>query len=131
MRSDRMKKNQMNGGKINGIGDAAIAEKTGKTWVEWFAILDKAGAVKMSHKQIVAYLAEHHQVSAWWVQMVTVGYEQERGLRQLHEKADGYEISVSKTINVPIGVLFKAWNDETERSRWFPRRKLTIRKATP
>ena len=38
---------------------------------------------------------------------------------------------VSKTINVPLPVLFSAWEDETARARWFPRRKLTVRKATP
>jgi len=42
------------------------------------AILDKAGAKKMDHKQIVAYLSEQHQVGPWWQQMVTVGYEQAR-----------------------------------------------------
>ena len=123
-------KDQTNNGIVNGISDAAVAEKTGKPWAEWVAILDRAGAVQMNHKQIVAYLDKEYQVPAWWVQMITVGYEQERGLRQKHQKPDGYEVSVSKTINVPLPVLFQAWEDETARSVWFPRRKFTVRKAT-
>ncbi len=125
-----MKKNQSEN-KTAGISDEAVAGKTGKTWAEWFAVLDAAGAAKMDHKEIVAHLSEQHQVSSWWRQMLTVGYEQARGLRQKHEKPDGYEVSVSKIINVPLTVLFNAWEDETERARWFPRRKFTIRKATP
>ena len=63
------------------MSDAAVQASTGKIWKEWFAILDKAGARKMDHKQIVAYLVKHHKVGPWWQQMVTVIYEQARGLR--------------------------------------------------
>ena len=113
------------------IGDAAVQAKTGKTWAEWFAILDKAQATKMSHKEIVAYLSEQHQVGDWWQQMVTVTYEQARGLRAKHEKPEGFEISVSKTIGVPIATAFKAWKDARVRARWLPDGGLTIRTATP
>ena len=125
-----MKKTQTNG-KINGIGSAAVAEKTGKNWMEWLALLDAAGATQLTHQQIVAHLRENHQVPDWWVQMITVGYEQERGLRQKHEKPGGFEVSVSKTINVPLPYLFDAWTDDAELARWLGRRKVTIRKATP
>ncbi|HKQ75852.1 MAG TPA: hypothetical protein VJ810_19310 [Blastocatellia bacterium] len=124
-----MKKNQTENYPA-GISDEAVAEKTGKTWEEWFVILDAAGAANMDHKGIVAVLSDQYQVSSWWRQMLTVGYEQARGLRQKHEKPDGYEVSVSKTINVPLAVLFNAWGNEKERARWFPRRKITVRKAT-
>lgn len=125
-----MKKAQTND-KINGIGSAAVSAKTGKTWAEWFAVLDAAGATKMNHQQIVAHLHEEHQTPGWWTQMITVGYEQERGLRQKHEKPGGFEVSSSKTINVPLSILFNAWSNEAERVRWLPQRSFTIRKATP
>ncbi len=38
------------------MSDEAVKAKTGKTWKEWFAILDKAGARKLSHQDIVKYL---------------------------------------------------------------------------
>ena len=41
------------------MSDRAVQAKTGNTWPEWFAILDAAGAKKMDHKGIVAYLGEH------------------------------------------------------------------------
>src|SRR5215469_1117257 len=62
--------------------DEAVKAKTGKVWAEWFKILDKAGAKKMPHKEIALYLYEKQKLPAWWCQMVAVGYEQERGLRQ-------------------------------------------------
>jgi uncharacterized protein YndB with AHSA1/START domain len=113
------------------MSDGAVQAKTGKTWPEWFAILDKAGAQKMTHQQIVAYLVEEHNMPGWWQQMVTVGYEQARGLRAKHEKPDGFLISVSKTLGVPAAKAFHAWHDARTRARWLPGAPMKIRKATP
>jgi hypothetical protein len=67
--------------KVAGISDAAVQAKTGKTWPEWLALLDRAGARKMNHQEIASYLHDELGCSGWWSQMVTVGYEQARGMR--------------------------------------------------
>lgn len=113
------------------MSDEAVKAKTGKKWDQWFAILDKARAQEMSHKEIVKFLNSKHDVGSWWQQMVTVTYEKERGLRQNHEKSDGYQISVSRTVSVPIASLYKAVANEKERSRWLSENGLEVRKATP
>ncbi len=112
------------------IGDEAVKAKTGKTWSEWFKILDKADATKMSHKEIVAHLKEKFGVGSWWRQMVTVTYEQARGMREVHEKPEGFQISKSKTIAAPVSKLYKAWIDENVRERWMKDPSFTIRKKT-
>lgn len=117
--------------KIAGISGEAVKGKTGKNWQEWIAVLDKAGARKLNHKQIATYLYDVHKVPGWWAQMVTVGYEQSRGLRQKHQKPEGYEISGSKTIEVPVVKAFTAWESEKLRRRWLKDPGFTIRKATP
>ena len=93
------------------ISDEAVAAKTGKSWSEWFKLLDRAGAKKMTHQQIAAHLDEHCGVGPWWTQMVAVNYEQARGLRDKHQKPEGFEISVSRTIAAPVGKALKAWTD--------------------
>ena len=112
------------------MSDAAVQAKTGKTWPQWFAILDSAGAVTMSHQEIVAYLRDEHGVGPWWQQSVTVAYEQARGLRELHEMPQGYQVSVSKTLPVPAAALYQAWAEEELRGRWLPEVPLTVRKTT-
>jgi hypothetical protein len=112
------------------MSDAAVQSKTGKTWKEWFAILDKAGAKQLTHQEIVKYLNTKHGVGPWWQQMVTVSYERARGLRDLHQKPGGYEISVSRTINVPISMLYNAFADDKARNAWLPEQGLAVRKAT-
>ena len=111
------------------MSDEAVKAKTGKTWSEWCKLLDAAGAKKMTHREIVAHLNQKHGVGPWWQQMVAVTYEQARGLRDRHEKPEGFEISVSRTIEAPLGKAFKAWTDEKTRKKWLPV-NLTIRKAT-
>ncbi|MBI1827080.1 MAG: hypothetical protein HY287_14380 [Planctomycetes bacterium] len=112
-----------------GISDAAVKAATGKSWKEWFAILDRAGAAKMPHRDIAKLLHEN-DCGDWWSQMVAVGYERVRGLRVKHQKPDGYSISRSKTISAPVGRLFKAWKDKKAREQWLGVATLTIRKST-
>ena len=111
------------------MSDEAVQAKTGKTWSRWFKHLDAAGAKKMTHQQIVAHLRDKHDVRAWWQQMVAVTYEQARGLRDIHEKPSGYEISVGRTIAASVSKTFKAWTDEKTRKLWLSG-NLSIRKST-
>ena len=117
-------------GKIAGMTDAAVQAKTGKTWAEWLALLDKAGARKWTHREIIAYVHQKHGVGSWWQQMVTVGYEQARGLREKHQSASGYGAGVSRTIAAPVGTLYKAWTDAALRRRWLGSARFTITTAT-
>jgi hypothetical protein len=112
-----------------GIGSEAVRAKTGKGWAAWFAVLDKAGAAKWPHKEIAKYL-NTLGCGAWWSQMVTVGYEQARGLRVKHQTADGFSASASKTMAAPIAKLYTAWTDPKSRARWLADGELTVRKRT-
>jgi hypothetical protein len=47
-------------------------------------------------------------VPGWWAQTVTVGYERARGMRALHERPDGFSVTASKTVGVPVERLFEA-----------------------
>jgi len=113
------------------ISDEAVQSKTGKTWAEWFAILDATGAMKMNHKGIVAYLREQYRVGPWSQQMVTVAYEHEGGKRRKYETPTGFQASAGKTMAVPPAALYKAGQSETIRKRWLPDPAITIRRATP
>ena len=66
------------------ISDAAVRKATGKSWDEWFAVLDSAGADALPHKQIARLLFDKGYIAShWWCQTVTVAYEYARGKRVL------------------------------------------------
>jgi uncharacterized protein YndB with AHSA1/START domain len=113
------------------MSDEAVKAKTGKTWKEWFALLDRAGAKKMTHQEIATHLYTKSDVGPWWGQMVTVTYEQERGLRDKHQRPEGYQISVSRTVNIPIARLYGSFANEKDRALWLGQEGLVVRKATP
>jgi len=113
----------------NGIGSDAVKAATGRSWAEWLTLLDRDGAREMTHARIAGRLSEKYGVRSWWTQMVTVGYEQARGLRAKHERPDGFQISGSRTLGVPLTQTFRAWSDARLRSKWLDA-DMTIRRAT-
>ncbi|MGH9814691.1 MAG: DUF4287 domain-containing protein [Candidatus Acidiferrales bacterium] len=113
------------------MSDGAVAAKTGKTWSQWFRILDHAGARKMPHREIAARLRSRHKLPGWWSQMVTVEYERASGLRDVHQTASGYEAGISRTFDAPVSTLYKAWTDARLRRRWLGSHKFTVSKANP
>lgn len=114
---------------VRNSSDAAVKEATGKDWKQWFAALDRDGAAELDHKGIVA-LASKHGAKPWWQQMVTVEYEQARGLRKKHETTAGFSISRSKTLGVPMARLYGACADAKLRAKWLPKARLEVSKAT-
>lgn len=105
---------------IAGMRDATVEKKTGCTWAEWVAHLDYVGAAEKSHREIVDHVSAFGTTD-WWSQMVTVGYERIRGLRERGQRRGGaYEASKSRTFAVPVETLFEAFANTRKRKRWLP-----------
>ena len=100
--------------------DDAIKAKTGKSWAQWFAALDKKGAAAKDHKAVTALLRGGFGLSNWYAQMVTVSYERARGLRAMNQKCDGqFSVSVTKVMPVPLSRLFSVAT--ARQADWFPK----------
>ena len=112
------------------MSDEAVVSKTGKNWKQWFGIIDKAGGAKMTHQEIVKLLNSKYNVGPWWCQMVTVTYEQQTGRREAHQKTDGYQISVSRTLRTPLSLLYSSFANQRLRNEWLGEEGLALRKAT-
>jgi hypothetical protein len=112
--------------------DEAIRRRTGRGWEEWFGLLDEWGAAERPHREIARWVAEQLGIEplVWDAQAVTMSYERARGLRAVGEGADGFAVSASKTVSVPVERLFDAVVDESQRSRWLPDGELSQRTAT-
>jgi uncharacterized protein YndB with AHSA1/START domain len=118
--------------KIAGMSDAAVKAKTGCTWEKWVKALDYHDAHTWSHREIAEFVHQKYKVPDWWTQMVTVGYERIRGLREKGQRRSGaFEATKSRTFAVPVAALYGAFAQARARARWLPGVKLTVRKATP
>ena len=114
---------------LAGMSDASVSKRTGRTWAQWVRALDAAGASKKTHPEI-AKLVSSLGTPDWWSQMVTVGYERIRGLRDRGQRRGGYEATRSRTFAVPVERLFDAFANARIRRRWLAL-KVTVRHATP
>ncbi|HEU5041080.1 MAG TPA: hypothetical protein VFT84_09685, partial [Gemmatimonadales bacterium] len=117
---------------LAGMSEAAIKAATGCDWARWVRALDREGAQAWPHREIAAHVHQRHEVSSWWAQSVTVGYERIKGLRAIGQRRGGsYEANKSRTIAVPVGRLYDAFRNARTRRRWPGPAALTVRTAIP
>ncbi|MDQ6803303.1 MAG: hypothetical protein M3041_21080 [Acidobacteriota bacterium] len=113
-----------------GMSDASVKKQTGRTWATWVKVLDEVQAAEKPHREIAQYVSSLGTPD-WWTQMVTVGYERIRGLRDKgQQRGGGYEATKSRTFPVPIKKLYAAFADARTRLRWLPV-KVNVKSARP
>jgi uncharacterized protein YndB with AHSA1/START domain len=111
--------------------DARLSEMTGRNWEGWLSLLDGWGARDRKHGETVDFLMTDQGVSGWYAQTITNGYERARGIRAKHQQADGFTVYASKTVGVPVAVLFDAWVDEEMRRQWLGDGSMAPRSSQP
>jgi uncharacterized protein YndB with AHSA1/START domain len=112
------------------VSEESVLAATGRGWQAWFEELDAWGAASHTHTEIARWLREEQDVAGWYSQSITLGYERARGLRAPGQRPDGFAVGASKTVAVPVGRLFEAFDDEALRERWLPGADLRLRTAT-
>jgi hypothetical protein len=113
-----------------GVSTDAVARRTGKSWDDWFEVLDSAGAATLDQRGVVAILAQKHGIGPWWQQMIAVGYESVRAKSDRPPASDGFRINTSCTLDAPLPRVFRLWNDAGERARWLADDRFVVRGAT-
>ena len=100
------------------VSEEAIRKGTGRGWDDWFGILDAWDGRSHTHTEIARYVNGEHGVDGWWSQSVTVGYERARGMRAPNERPEGFEVSVSKTVDMPSMDAWRAFIEPKRRASW-------------
>jgi uncharacterized protein YndB with AHSA1/START domain len=97
--------------------DERIRERTGRGWEEWFDRIDEWG--ELTHREIARRIAAELGIDplAWNAQAITMSYERTRGGRLAGQREDGFAITATKTLPVPVERLFDAFLDQGELSR--------------
>lgn len=100
------------------VSEEAIRKGTGRGWDDWFRILDAWDGTSHTHTEIARYVNGEHGIDGWWSQSVTVGYERARGMRAPNERPEGFEVSVSKTVDMPSMDAWRAFVEPKRRASW-------------
>ena len=114
------------------VSDESIRERTGRGWEEWFDLLDDWGAPERTHRDIAKWVAEQLTIEplGWNAQAITGSYERARRGRAVGQMPDGFRVTVSTTVAVPIEDLYDAFVDPRVRRRWLPDAELVERTVT-
>lgn len=113
--------------KYAGKSDEAVKRATGKSWDQWFKILDSAESSKKPHKDIVLWIMDQGLlISGWWAQSVVVGYEEKIGRRVFGAKTAGnYTVTVGKSIDGSVDDVLKKWESLVKGKKKFNKVKVT------
>lgn len=111
--------------------DDKVAAATGQRWEAWFSLLDRWDGRQRTHGETAAYLMAEHDVPGWWAQTITVWYQRARGMRLKHQQADGFTIYASRTIAVPLDVVFDAFVEPRSRRKWLTDGAMSLRTSQP
>lgn len=99
-----------------------VKAATGKTWEEWFSILDKRGGIAKGRRDIGNFLYGECKLDAWWSATINVEYEAARGVVEKDGRPKGYMICVTKTIAAPVDKAYEAWATPESLNDWFSKK---------
>lgn len=109
--------------------DWSVRAATGRHWEEWVALIDAGPGRAAGHPAIAAWVHETApEISGWWAQGVTVGYERITGLRLPGQMPDGtFTVSRTRLLDVDRDALRARFLDDAERAALFPGFALALR----
>jgi len=111
------------------LKSATVLKKTGKSIEHWYATIEKFGKDK-GHTAIAKHLKTKHKLSSWWAQSLTTRFEFEHDLRKRYERSgkNGLTITIQKTINAKISIVFNAFIESKQLKQWLsPYLKMTVK----
>lgn len=109
-------------------GDDAIRAATGRGWDDWCELIEAWPGHVDGHTAIAAHVHETSEITHWWSQAVTVGYERIAGIRVPYQRSDGtFAANRSRTITVDVQELRALLLDPEARVDLFPGYDTTLR----
>lgn len=102
------------------ISDKRVLEKTGRSWEEWFALLDEGNVISLSHADAVKWLEEQNLIShAWWQQTIIGEYEIARSKREVGEnEKKEFQASTQKIFDMDVKRTWDFLVNHPARTRW-------------
>lgn len=104
------------------VTDESAKSATGKSFADWFAILDKRGGPEQGRRAVGDYLFKECKVDSWWCATINIEYEAARGVVERDKRPKGYSICATKTIAAPVAKVYEAWADAAALNQWFSSR---------
>lgn len=106
--------------------DAVIRAATGRSWAQWFRVLDRFDVAEAGHSATVRHLAEDHECPRWWRQRIAQAHAQLRGLREPTRR--DLAANTSRTLSVAVEDLYRAWRGRGP-AKWLGGARFKVQRA--
>ncbi|MCC6403532.1 MAG: SRPBCC domain-containing protein [Fimbriimonadaceae bacterium] len=94
------------------VTDEACKAATGKSFAEWFLVLDEIGGLEKGRRDSTSHLYDTIGTKdAWWPTTIYVEYEAHHGVKKKDGLAEGYSICCTKNIAAPVQSVYALWTD--------------------
>ena len=104
---------------VGRVSTRSVRKGTGKDWIDWISIMNKAGARSWSHREMVAFLKKKYRLTQWWQQIVAHGFEVASGIRVDGQNSKGlYQVTSTKTIKVDSKKIWKFLTSKKGLAVW-------------
>ncbi|MES2965272.1 MAG: hypothetical protein V4760_15405 [Bdellovibrionota bacterium] len=105
--------------KIGMYKNESLVKHTSKTWDEWLAILEKAGARNLEHREIAAFLKKKYKLTQWWQHVVAGGFEIHIGKKVDGRNAKGrWSLTATKSLPRNAEFVWKFLVSEEGQAAW-------------
>jgi len=102
----------------NEMSEGAVKKATGKSWKEWYGVLDKFGGPEKGRKALNEFLFKVNKVDPWWTSTIVVEYEKARKAFEKDGRPKGYNICATKAVAAKPGQVFAAFTEAAQLNRW-------------
>lgn len=97
--------------------DESVTSHTGKSWDEWCDLIESWPEAEQGHAAVAARVLDEFDVTGWWAQGITVGWERITGRRRVHQMSDGtFTAAVTRTIRIDATELREMLYDDEDRA---------------
>jgi uncharacterized protein YndB with AHSA1/START domain len=100
------------------LTDEACKQATGKSFGEWYAVLDEQFGPNQGRRPLTNHLYNELKVDIWWCSAIVSGYEAHHGIKEKDGRAKGYFICSTKTLNAPLEKVYAAWASQDALRGW-------------
>lgn len=102
------------------MSDESVRAATGRGWDEWCDVIDAWSGHTDGHAAVAAHVHAEYEVTHWWAQAVTGGWERITGRRLPNQMSDGtFTASRSRTLRIDGARLRAELLDADGRSDLF------------
>lgn len=101
------------------VSDANVKKETGKSFAEWWKVLDDFGGPAKGRREIGNHLYGELKVDAWWSATLQVEYERHKGVVEKDGRGKGYTICATKSVKAPPERCWEMFESGKALDAWF------------